>query len=173
MLAIDQEKSLNICALNEGKNIATSVCLKIVTKDILPEVSQLENVFLHQFNGHVVRNGTHLILKHLGKKWLVVVEKVIRRGDGTDDDLSAVMESLTMDAPPQPHLYLLILSTTKISFDAPGETISKESSLAQLSDFGGSHEVVQEITKLCNGVFQTPITSKSNVISLLSLKIFL
>ena len=123
-------------------------------------------MFLHQFNNHVVRKGTRLVLKHLGKKWLVVVENAIRTV-GAEDDLSAVMESLTMDAP---HVYLLILSTTKISFDVPDKASTKTSPSFELSDFGGSHEVVQEITKLCTSVFlQTPTTSKSNVFFLLSL----
>lgn len=159
---MDQQKNLNLSALDEEKNIATSVHLSLESNDTIQcEPSQLEKIFLHQFNGHAVREGTHLVLKHLGKKWQVVVKRITGGADETDDKLSTEMRSLTIDSRITERTYLLILSTTKICFDSSNE-VSCDASSLELSDFGGGHDVVQEITKLCSSVFESSTaTSKS------------
>lgn len=164
---MDQQKNLNLSALDEEKNIATSVHLSLASNDTIScESSQLEKMFLHQFDGHVVRKGTHLVLKYLGKKWQVLVKKITHDVDETDDKLSTEMESLTIDTKTTEHTYLFILSTTKICFDSSNKVPRDPSSLG-LSDFGGGHEVVQEITKLCSSVLESSTTTSKSRVSFL------
>jgi hypothetical protein len=159
---MDQQKNLYVSTPSENKHIAAKVHLKIALRDNPPlEITQLENVFLHQFDSHLLRKGNRFALKHLGKKWLITVERVIRSdSDRSNDDLSAGMSSLTVDVI-QSRDYSLVLSNTNICFDAPNE-VSSDPSFVELSDFGGAHDVVEEIKKLCTSVFQATNPSKSN-----------
>lgn len=159
LLSMDQQKNLYIFSPGEEKYIAARVHLKIALRDSPPfETSLLENVFLHQFDNHLVRKGNRLVLKHMGKKWLITVIRL--DSAKSDDDLSAGMSSLSMDTV-HSRVYSLILSNTQICFDAPNE-VSSEPSYVELTDFGGGHEVVEELKKLCTSVFQATTTSKSN-----------
>lgn len=158
LLSMDQQKNLYIFSPGEEKYIAARVHLKIALRDSPPfETSLLENVFLHQFDNHLVRKGNRLVLKHMGKKWLITVIRL--DSAKSDDDLSAGMSSLSMDTV-HSRVYSLILSNTQICFDAPNE-VSSEPSYVELTDFGGGHEVVEELKKLCTSVFQATTTSKS------------
>lgn len=161
---MDQQKNLYLSAIDEGKNIATSLHLKIALNEtVLCETSLMEKNFLHQFNGHVVRKGTPLVLKLFGRKWQVIVKK-ITESDSVNGELSTEMKSLSLNTD-VPHVYSLILSTTKIYWVQPNEISSGLVDPVGLSDFGGSHEVVEEITKLCTNVFSESTTpSKSNFI---------
>lgn len=160
---MERQKNLNLKAIEEKKNIASSVNLKISSNHEIPfDLHQLEKLFLQDFDSHAVKKGTQLVLKYLGKKWKIIIEDVCRNYSTEPDDyLTAEMGSLKIDhdcQSSQSDTYLLILSNTKVTFNTPNKDGASVLTSVGLSDFGGSHEVVQEITKLCQSVFKSSTT---------------
>ena len=159
VLKMDTPKGLKISAIPETeRKPAPFLRLELVTESASMdsttfEIKKLEEAFLHQFDGHVIRPGVFLVLKHLGRKWAV---RVVDSNDGmVTDKLSLAMKALTVDAEPTPDYYS-ILSSTRISFiEANSKSASAQaSSKLGLTDFGGGHDVLNEIKRMCSSVFQ-------------------
>lgn len=169
VLSMDTQKNLNVKALDEKKNVATSLKLKsLFNSDITVDASQLEQLFLHSFDSHVVKKGTLLILRYLGKKWKLAVEDIVRTDNlKPDERLEAEMGSMTIADDQSPKLddYFLVLSNTRIYLDTDKDAASVEQSIG-LSAFGGGHEVVLEITKLCQGIFAPTSTTAKGMVTI-------
>jgi len=158
---LEKQKHVRITAINDKKQVASRITLKITPTDAVgPNIHQLEGAFLYQFDGHAVFKGVHLVLKYLGKKRQVIVESVGHEDDSKLDQLSTGMSSLSVDDKSRD--YYFILPSTKVSFNLPTIKEALGSPSVDLSDYGGSHEVVEEFKKLCNNIFLQPPNSKSN-----------
>ena len=155
---MEKLKNVRLSPIDDKKRVASRIIVRMASPDGT-NMHQLEGAFLYQFDGHVVFKGVHLVLKYLGKKRRIIVESVSHEGDSQLGDLSSDLSSLTVD---DRRSYYLILPSTKVSFNVPStEDPSSDSSSVDLSDFGGSHEVVEETKKLCSNIFLKPTNSKS------------
>lgn len=161
VIKMDAPKGLRISSIPDTERKPTPFLrLELVTEPTSMEsnstpfeIKKLEEAFLHQFDGHVIRPGVSLVLKHLGRKWAV---RVVDSSDGmATDNLSLAMKALTVDAEPTPYYYS-ILSSTRISFiEAYSKSASAQaSSKLGLTDFGGGHDVLNEIKRMCSSIFQ-------------------
>jgi len=136
-------------------NFAKAVHLKL-TIPIPVITKKMENSFLDQYEEHPVTKGTSLIIKDLGKTWMVTVTKVISTGEPPEpvDELEEKMKALAIHEP----TYSLILPTTKIFFESSAITPSSNENTTNidhpiLGDFAGNQAVLKEVMKMCENVF--------------------
>lgn len=157
------QKGLKLSAIQDEKKPAGNLQLRLCNKepDGSLNLKQLEEAFLHQFDGHTVRPGVMLVIKHFGKKWAVRIQ---RCNDSPDNnDLSSAMSALKMmedDDGGTHQSYWSVLSSTRINFIGTERT---EPSFVPvgLDDFGGSHDVVDEVKRICSAIFQESETPSS------------
>ena len=142
--------------------------MKAVTP-LPPVITQLENAFRYQYEGHPFTIGSCLILKDFGKTWVVYIDNIVNiselpKTSSPYEELETKMNSLTVDeqkaATPG---FSIIIPQTKIIFNSSTieSPVNYEENI-DISDFGGNQAVLEEVEKMCSSVFRQTSTFNRN-----------
>lgn len=168
VLSIDMKSVIKISRIRSKVTVAVELHLSLDVENEPSNTENLASAFLLQFEGYTVYKGVTLVLKHYGRKWRVKVDKIVSSNQNWSTDqvenLECNIKSLSMDDT-QPRVECsLILASTKVNFSTSNNSAETITNRVSLLDFGGSHEVVEEMKKMCLSIFRRPASSsKSNL----------